>query len=46
MANELASLQDGDVLTLRVGAIDDSSNNAIASAMVVVTSDGAEILWK
>jgi Xaa-Pro aminopeptidase len=44
-AHDRAPLQDGDVLTLRVGATG-GSNNAIASAMVIVTSDSAEIIWR
>jgi hypothetical protein len=45
MANESTLLQDGDVLTLRIGATDDS-DNAIASAMVIVAMGQAEVIWK
>ncbi len=45
MANELTLLQDGDVLTLRIGATDDS-DNAIASAMVIVAKDQVDVIWK
>jgi Xaa-Pro aminopeptidase len=45
MANELASLQDSDVLTLRIGATG-GSDGAIASAMVIVNADKVDVIWK
>jgi hypothetical protein len=41
-----AALQDGDVLTLRVGAAAGADDNAIVSAMAFVRGEGADVVWR
>jgi Xaa-Pro aminopeptidase len=43
--DEKAALEEGGVYTLRCGAVGEGSDNAIASAMVTLSSAGVEILW-
>jgi Xaa-Pro aminopeptidase len=43
--DEKAVLEEGGVYTLRCGATGEGSDNAIASAMVTLSSGGVEILW-
>lgn len=44
--NNSMLIQTGDVLTLRVGVFASNEETAIASAMLVVKSHGAEVFWK